>query len=54
MKGHLDVVKFLVSKNADTNVKSSEGENPLLVASTNNHDDVVTFLTGGQNTVTGM
>jgi len=53
MKGHLDVVKFLVSKNADTNVRSNEGENPLLVASTNNHDDVVTFLTGGQNTVTG-
>jgi len=53
MKGHLDVVKFLVSKNADTNVRSNEGENPLLVASTNNHDDVVTFLTGGTNTGTG-
>ena len=53
MKGHLDVVKFLVSKNADINVKSNEDETPLLVASTNNHDDVVNFLTGRKNTVTG-
>jgi len=45
MKGHLDVVKFLVQNGADKNVHSNEDETPLLVASTNNHDDVVIFLT---------
>ena len=53
MKGHLDVVKFLVQNGADTNVQSNESETPLLVASTNNHDDVVNFLTGRKNTVPG-
>jgi len=53
MKGHLDVVKFLVSNNADVNVQSIEGETPLLVASTNNHDGVVNYITGRKNTVTG-
>ena len=44
MKGHLDVVKFLVQNGADENVQSNEGETPLSVAFRNNHDDVVIFL----------
>ena len=43
-RGHLDVVKFLVSKGADVKRKDGPGNTPLHLASREGHLDIVEFL----------
>ncbi|KAI9324176.1 hypothetical protein DFJ73DRAFT_873699, partial [Zopfochytrium polystomum] len=42
--GHLDVVKLLLSKNADASAVNSDGERPLDVAKRCGHADIAEFL----------
>ena len=42
--GHLDVVKYLVERNADVSHTTQGGDTSLDLARRNNHEDVVTFL----------
>lgn len=44
VKGHLDVVKFLVESDAHVNVRDDRGRTPLHRASDNDHLDVVSYL----------
>ncbi|VDD95634.1 unnamed protein product [Enterobius vermicularis] len=42
--GHINLVRFLVEKNADVNTENSNEETPLTLASENGHIDVVRYL----------
>ena len=43
-EGHLDVVKYLVSKGADPNKQDARGYTPIDFAAANGHHDVVEYL----------
>ena len=42
--GHLHVVKFLVEKGANMNIKNKGGANPIHIATWDNHEEIVRFL----------
>lgn len=42
--GHLDVVQFLLDKEANPDLKNDEGQTPLMMAQENNRIEVVQFL----------
>jgi len=44
MEGHLDVVKFLLERGVDPNVRNNPGDTPLHYAAERGHLDVVKFL----------
>ena len=44
--GHLDVVKFLLSKKADVNATDKNGATALILASGNGHAEIVSLLLG--------
>ena len=43
-KGHLDIVKFLVEKNADINKACDDDTTPLYISCQEGHLDIVKFL----------
>ena len=43
-EGQFDMVKYLVSKGADVNVKDRWNNTPIVDAKTKNHQDIVDFL----------
>jgi ankyrin repeat protein len=43
-KGHLAIVKFLVGKDADINVKNSDDKIPLQLANKHSHQEIVKLL----------
>ncbi|GAB6028256.1 hypothetical protein CHUAL_002439 [Chamberlinius hualienensis] len=42
--GHLDIVKLLITHNADVNAQSSSGNTPLMYACAGGHEEVAKFL----------
>jgi glutaminase len=43
-EGHLDVVKYLISKGADVNIKDARGNDALADAKRENRTDVIDYL----------
>ena len=44
VKGHLEVIKFLIQSGASVHARSDQRETPLHVAAAGNHLEVVWFL----------
>jgi ankyrin repeat protein len=44
MEGHTEIVKTLLDKGADSNIKNSHGETALTLAANDHHTDVVNLL----------
>ena len=43
-KGHLQIVKYLIEKNADPNIQDKYGYTPLILASKSDYFDIVKYL----------
>jgi glutaminase len=43
-EGHLDVVKYLISKGADVNIKDARGNDALADAKRENRTEVIDYL----------
>jgi ankyrin repeat protein len=53
LKGHCEVVKCLLSSDADINLRDEGGQSPLLVASLKGHCEVVKCLLSSDADING-
>jgi len=54
MRGHKDIVEWLVAHNADINAKNKYGATPLKLAELSGHDDVEKLLHGTKSTAADL
>ncbi len=43
-KGHIDIVKALIDRGVDINVKDKDNDTALIIAKKNGYNDIVQFL----------